>query len=549
MSTCFLSSTMEYILYARKSSEDDERQIQSITDQQSVLRKLAQQLDLEISMELVEAHSAKEPGTRPIFSQMVKLIERGKAKGILCWNISRLFRNPVDQGTIAWLLQTGVLESIRTNDREYLPTDNVLMLAFEGGMATQYVIDLSKSVKRGLHEKALRGWLPGKARPGYLNVQEQTNGILMAVIRPDPNGFVLMRRAWDLMLTGAYTVSEVREKLAQWGYRTPKSKVLGGKPIALSALYYALGDPMYYGWFRYNGELHKGNHQPMVTKEEFDHVQTVLGRKSDKPTHSNKHDFAFTGLIRCGICGCQVTATRKIKYYKTTNRTCEYVYYHCNGYKQCPKISITEREIEDRLRRLLARCHYAADFTPWITNVLSRDKVEQPKTLDVLLDRHKKRLRDGQNHLQQLYKMRFGDEIDADEFKGQKNLIMQEIVSLEGAIGRLSKGAESNKQTTRNLTDFLETAYNRFTEGQLKNKREVAQALGLQVHLDQRPASSADQSNTSSIAHFRTSERAIVTGSRQENGAPNSSFVPSLETDQNSDREWRRSLPATKYAF
>ncbi|MBV9468416.1 MAG: recombinase family protein [Abitibacteriaceae bacterium] len=91
---------MRYLLYARKSSESDDKQAQSIEDQLKDLRALAAQRGLLVVGELTEAKSAKSPGGRPVFAEMVSRLQAGEADAILCWHVNRLFRNPIDFGTI-----------------------------------------------------------------------------------------------------------------------------------------------------------------------------------------------------------------------------------------------------------------------------------------------------------------------------------------------------------------------------------------------------------------------------------------------------------------
>src|SRR6202044_3272226 len=100
----------------------------SIPDQESVLVKLAVQQNLNVVIKLNEAQSAKMPGTRPVFAQMLSMIMQGQADGILCWHLNRLSRNPVDSGQLAWMLQQGMIKSIKTPEREYRPEDNVVIM-------------------------------------------------------------------------------------------------------------------------------------------------------------------------------------------------------------------------------------------------------------------------------------------------------------------------------------------------------------------------------------------------------------------------------------
>ena len=94
------TTKIKYFLYARKSSEGEDRQVQSIGDQTDRITKMAEDQQLEIVEILSEAKSAKNPYCRPVFDKMLDRIEKGEAQGILAWEINRLSRNPVDSGRI-----------------------------------------------------------------------------------------------------------------------------------------------------------------------------------------------------------------------------------------------------------------------------------------------------------------------------------------------------------------------------------------------------------------------------------------------------------------
>ena len=114
---------LKYILYCRKSTDTEDKQVLSLDSQEAELRKVAKTFDLEIVETLRESRSAKEPG-RPIFNEMIAMISAGKADAILCLKIDRLTRNPVDGGQIQWLLQTGKIKCIQTFEKSYLLKKN-----------------------------------------------------------------------------------------------------------------------------------------------------------------------------------------------------------------------------------------------------------------------------------------------------------------------------------------------------------------------------------------------------------------------------------------
>ena len=206
-----------YIIYCRKSTDSEDRQVQSIDDQKNELKKIIQGKGLNVVKIFGESQSAKKPG-RPMFNEMLAMLSEGKADGIICWKINRLARNPKDGGDIQWLLQENVIKSIITPGREYLPIDNVMMMAFELGVATQFSIDLSRDVKRGMKSKAEKGWRPHTAPIGYLNDKKGEQG--NKKIFKDTERFDIIRRMWDLMLTGQYSISQVTAKASnEWGFK------------------------------------------------------------------------------------------------------------------------------------------------------------------------------------------------------------------------------------------------------------------------------------------------------------------------------------------
>jgi len=73
---------IQYCLYARKSSESDERQAMSIESQINEMKTLADRENLFIKEIRQESHSAKASGLRPVFNQLLIDIRGGEFDAI-----------------------------------------------------------------------------------------------------------------------------------------------------------------------------------------------------------------------------------------------------------------------------------------------------------------------------------------------------------------------------------------------------------------------------------------------------------------------------------
>jgi len=159
----------KFFLYARKSTDVEDKQVLSIEAQITELRAFAKQNNLNIIEELVEKQSAKIPG-RPIFGGMIKRIEKDEADGILAWHPDRLARNSVDGGQIIYLIDCGRIAALKFPQFWFEPTpQGKFMLNIAFGQSKYYMDSLSENTKRGLRQKVRRGEYPSVAPIGYIN--------------------------------------------------------------------------------------------------------------------------------------------------------------------------------------------------------------------------------------------------------------------------------------------------------------------------------------------------------------------------------------------
>ncbi len=466
---------VRYFLYARKSSESEDRQMASIDSQIAELQKIADEMGLEVVDRFSESQSAKGPG-RPVFNQMLMRVQAGEADGILCWKLNRLARNPIDGGQISWMLQQGVLRQIQTFGRAYYSTDNVLMMAVELGMANQFIRDLSVDTKRGLRAKAERGWYPTYATIGYMSNPLKFKGEKEIIV--DAERFPLVRKMWDLMLTGQYNPQKVWEVASgKWGLTTRQ-----GNKIARATVYRIFSDPFYYGDFEYpKGTLHHGNHEPMITREEFDKIQFLLGKVSTRP---KEYDFALRGPIFCGECGAMITAEHKLKRQKN-GKVHNYIYYHCTKRKEvkCSQKVIEEATLEKQIATVLGRIEIPPSFRTWAMSVLREQNKGEAETREKIMTGQRKEYDQIAKKLDNLIDLRAAGEITAEEFTHRKGILTQEKARAEELLNDAHGRFDSWLDDVEKHLAFAERAASEFKNGTLAKKKEILYALGSNLQL------------------------------------------------------------------
>lgn len=299
---------MKYLIYARKSTESDDRQAMSIESQINELKRLASTFGFTVDKIFRESMSAKQSG-RPVFDEMLGYITKAKGCVVLAWKVDRLTRNIADGARLVDLLEKGCIKEIRTIDKIILdnPTDK-FMLVMDFGVGKKYSDDLSVNVKRGNRAKLDLGGWPGIAPVGYLN--DKINKTIVI----DPSIAPYIKKAFELYATGGYSIMGLTNYLYQSGMRSRT-----GQKYHKSRIHLILTNPFYCGLMKREDRLYQGRHEQVVSQQLFQEVQASLNRRL---TPRRKTDFfALRGYLKCGGCGCAFTASRKKghEYYYCTN--------------------------------------------------------------------------------------------------------------------------------------------------------------------------------------------------------------------------------------
>ena len=268
---------------------------------------------------------------------MLTFLKKNKdIKIILVEKTDRLYRNFKDYV----ILEDLDLEIHLVKEGSVLSKDakshEKLMHGFKVLIAKNYIDNLKEETQKGMSEKAEQGYYPSKAPIGYINAIGE-NG--KKFIKVDETKAPFIKRLFELFATGNYSLDTVRDQLLEEGFVYGNGKT----PFYKSTVWKILNNEFYTGVFTWQGKTYENaKHEPIISKELFYRVQMAL----DDPTKpkSKKREFPYTNLIKCGVCGCYLTAEIKKE---------KYIYYHCTGNKgNCQQPYIRQEEIEDTFAEL-----------------------------------------------------------------------------------------------------------------------------------------------------------------------------------------------------
>ena len=405
---------MKYFIYTRKSTDSEERQVLSIESQISELKEFAAKEKLEIVASLSEAKTAKEPG-RIVFGEMLDRIEKGEAQGILAWHPDRLARNSIDGGKIIYLLDTGKILDLKfpTFWFDSTPQGKFMMnIAF--GQSKYYIDNLSENIKRGHRAKLRKGIWPNFAPLGYSN-NPKTRAIDI-----DSEKTPLVRKAFELYATGEYTLKAVAIILEQAGLRSYKGNVL-----SVSCVQRMLQNPIYYGVFSFNGEIYDGTHEPIISKKLFDSVQQVMSNRGKKK-RKRKHEFAFSGLMKCGNCNCLITAEKQKGHH----------YYRCTKKKQkCDEKYLREENLVEQMKGIIQKVSLPDD---WANNMLAeidKEKEQAREETKVFVQNLQTQKVEIESKAENLLDLFIGGKgIEPEEYQAKKAKLLNEKQDILGKI-------------------------------------------------------------------------------------------------------------------
>jgi len=418
----------KFFLYARKSTDVEDKQVLSIEAQLTELREYAKRENIEISAEFIEKQSAKVPG-RPIFNKLLNDIEKFGGN-ILAWHPDRLARNSVDGGRVIYLLDTEKLASLK------FPTfwcdstsQGKFMLNMAFVQSKYYVDSLSENTKRGLRQKVRNGDYPSQAPVGYINDSRYKSIVV------DEKKSKVIRLAFEKYAKGKSRLEDVSNFLAKNGIVSR-----GGKIISKTRASFILSNPFYIGLFKYGGERHEGKYEPIVSKKLFDKAQEILKLRGVPDRKSKNEPQPFCGLISCASCGMMITGEYKVKKQKNGN-VHNYTYYHCTKKRKdmkCPEPCIREEELDKQLSSLIKSVSLPPDWAEELLKMAEKDFKNSAQSNSACVKEKQNKISSLSQRLERLLHGYLEQDIEQEIYRVEKAKLLSTKKSLEEEIYNLS---------------------------------------------------------------------------------------------------------------
>lgn len=436
---------MKAAIYARVSSKEQEDTGYSLDAQEKLLKEYATKRDLQVAKVFRVSESASGKQIRTIFNQMLEFVTKNGVPIILCEKIDRLTRNMKDAASISDWIQEDAKREVHFVKESFIVNKNTrahenLVWDMKVAIARFYTNNLSEEVKKGLAEKLRQGWLPTRPPFGYKTIGEKGHKIHIVNDEVAP----LIRKMFELYATGHYSLSKLTDIMRESGLKNTS-----GRKVYKSRIATLLGDPFYIGKVRYNGVIHQGKHEPLISEQLFEKVQQVLHGKTTP--HYRKHFPTFRGLIRCGKCKGRITWQIQKGHW----------YGQCNFYyRDCSERGFVRQEaIEEELLPNFDKIALKSErLVEWIKKALKEHHKGEAAYRSGAREELNKRYETIQKRLEAIYEDKLDGKIDEEFYQRKSRQYAEEKESVLGLLKRQNEASTKYYELGATVVDLAHRA-------------------------------------------------------------------------------------------
>lgn len=471
------AKTARAVIYLRVSSTqqaetDYDSEGFSIPAQRDACHRKAESLGAEVVQEFLDRGESGTTANRPGLIAMLDRLKAGDINHVIVHKIDRLARNRADDVAIVMQVRAAGAQVVSTSENIDETPSGLLLHGIMSSIAEFYSRNLATEIKKGTTEKARKGGTPFKAPIGYMNIREWVDGREIRTVAIDPERAKLVKLAFTMYATGDYALSDLAAILEAKGLRTrPSRSQPEGVVVGINRLSEMLRNPYYIGIVRYAGKTYPGRHEPIVSDEVFEQVQTILASQRQSGGNAWRHHHYLRGSIFCAECGGRLVYTR------ANGRGGVYEYFICIARQRrgCSQGHHRVEAVEAAVER-----HYAMIQLPALQREAIRDAVAgHLRDVEMVAEREVGQARDRLGRLDQqerkLLAAHYADRVSDELFAEEEQRIRRERIAAKELIARLDLQHEPLLPTVEmalTLTENIQAAYCRAnpTERRLLNQ-------------------------------------------------------------------------------
>ena len=441
----------KYFAYIRVSTTRQGENGVSLQAQREAIQRYAEKNGLEISQWFEEQETAAKRG-RPQFTQMLKLLQKRKAAGVIIHKIDRSARNLKDWADLGELIDSGIVIHFASESLDLTSRGGRLSADLQAVVAADFIRNLREETKKGFYGRLKQGFYPMQAPLGYLDAGSGKAKVI------DPVRGPLIKRAFELYATGKYSQVSLGEELYRLGLRSRS-----GRKLDKNFLGRMLKNPFYMGIIHIKKahETFLGSHQQLVSKKLFEEVQRVSSGNFSGVR--NKHDFLFRQLFWCRLCGRSLIAESHKGH----------TYYRCQK-KTCLTRSIREEPIETTLFERLQEIHLNVEQHAYLRKKFEDFQEHWAEHQITAIDSLKIQVAQAKDKLNRLTDAYLDGALDRETFEQRKTALLLERRDLEDRIEFLRKADSSRMpQKLERLLELTESPYSLYISSLPDEKRDL----------------------------------------------------------------------------
>ncbi len=455
----------------------------SIPAQRQACYRKAEALGAEVVEEYLDAgESARKASSRPQLQAMLKRIdEMHDVDFVIVHKIDRLARNRLDDATINVAIQQAGARLVSCSENIDETPSGVLLHGIMASISEFYSVNLSNEVSTKMAQKAKKGGFPSRAPIGYLNVHVKENGEKKATVVIDDERAPHVRWAFEAYGSGKYTLRQLTAALDERGLRSHATKRTPEKALQRASVHRMLTNAAYVGFVDYKGSRYVGNHEPMVTPELWDRVQSLLASRNQSGERRREHPHYLKGTIYCARCN------RRLCFNRTKGNGGVYDYFMCLGRKEgngCELPHVPVAWIEDEVERLYADIALTPEQATKVKQQYEAKMRNLIRHRETEVHEQRERAKRLDAERRKLLRAHLDGAVPLDLLKDEQERIGRELANTERRIAEWSSEWEVVEANLTNALSLLADCQRGYLRSSKDGRRNMNQAIFSAIYVD-----------------------------------------------------------------